>query len=102
VGDIGPAEAVRRDDNSWLLDGLLPMDEVQDVLAIKTFPEDQGAYQTLGGLMMTMLGRIPVASDSFEWDGWRFEVVDMDGRRVDKVLVQRSENTVESPPGDDV
>ncbi len=100
VGDIGPAEAVRRDDSSWLLDGLLPLDEVQEVLAIKAFPEEPGVYQTLGGLVMTTLGHIPAVGDSFEWDGWRFEVVDMDGRRVDKVLVQRAAEQVQSDTDD--
>lgn len=100
VGDIGPAAAVRRDDGSWLLDGLLPLAEIQELLAIKAFPEEPGVYQTLGGLVMTILGRIPAVSDSFEWDGWRFEVVDMDGRRVDKVLVQRAAAGVESEADD--
>ncbi len=100
VGDIGPAAAVRRDDSSWLLDGLLPLAEVQELLEIKAFPEEPGAYQTLGGLVMAVLGHIPAAGDSFEWGGWRFEVVDMDGRRVDKVLVQRAAGGVESEADD--
>lgn len=96
VGEIGAPQAVQRDDGSWLLDGLLPVDDVKEMFDIVALPdEDSAAYQTLGGLVMTALGRIPHAADSFVWGGLRFEVVDMDGRRVDKVLVQRV------PPADD-
>ena len=97
VGDIGEPQAVQRDDGSWLLDGLLPVDEVQALLALAELPgAETGAYRTLGGLMMTMLGRIPAAADAIDWNGWRFEVMDMDGRRVDKVLVQRTSSGLES------
>jgi putative hemolysin len=80
--------ALQREDGSWLLDGAIPVDEVKDLLALITLPEEEyGNYETLGGLMMERLGRIPVSGDHFDWSGLRFEVVDMDGRRVDKVLV---------------
>lgn len=94
VGDIPSAEelaepqAVRREDGSWLLDGMLPIEEFKELLGIEELPgEDQGLYQTVAGFVITQLGRIPVAADHFEWGNLRFEVMDMDGNRVDKVLV---------------
>lgn len=87
IGDQTP-EVVQRGDGSWLLDGMLPIDEFEDLFRIYDFPEEErGHYQTLGGLVMTKLGRIPKAADSFVWNNLCFEVVDMDGHRVDKVLV---------------
>lgn len=84
------AWAVRRDDGSWLLDGLIPVPELKDRLALKELPEeDRGRYNTLAGMIMLLLGRLPATSDKVEWEGWRFEVVDLDGKRVDKVLVTR-------------
>jgi len=95
VGDISSrddadnAQAVQREDGSWLFDGTLPIDELKDILHIRALPEEErGSYETLGGFMLMELGRVPVAADHFEWDRFRFEVVDMDGRRIDKVLVQ--------------
>jgi putative hemolysin len=89
VGDIERPQAVQREDGSWLLDGLLPVNELKEILRVKELPgESDGHYETLGGFVMTYLGHIPSASDHFEWNGLYFEVVDMDGRRVDKVLVQ--------------
>ena len=79
--------AVRRDDGSWLFDGLIPMPELKDRLGLKELPEeDRGRYNTLAGMIMLLLGRLPETTDSVEWEGWRFEVVDLDGKRVDKVL----------------
>jgi len=84
------AWATQRDDGSWLMDGLIPIPELKDRLAIKDVPEeDRGRYNTLAGMVMLLLGRLPLTGDSVEWDGWRFEVVDLDGKRVDKLLVQR-------------
>ena len=72
-----------------LLDGLLKVDELKEVLDIKELPEEERAgYQTLGGLVMSQLGAIPESGQFFDWNGLRFEVVDMDQRRVDKVLVR--------------
>lgn len=83
-------EAVQRADGSWLLDGALPVHEVRDILEIGPFPgEDEGDFETLGGFLMAQLGRIPEVADTSDWDGYRFEIVDMDGRRVDRVLVTR-------------
>ncbi|MBD3887081.1 HlyC/CorC family transporter [Phormidium tenue FACHB-886] len=79
---------VRRDDGSWLLDGLLSTDELKELLHRDTLPGEQtGRFHTLAGFAITFLGRIPISGDYFEWDRWRFEVVDMDGNRIDKILV---------------
>jgi putative hemolysin len=86
----GDAWAVRREDGSWLMDGLIPVPELKDRLEIKELPEeDRGRYNTLAGMIILLLGRLPVTSDVVEWMPWRFEVVDLDGRRIDKVLVTR-------------
>jgi putative hemolysin len=94
VGDIPSSEhweepmVIQRDDGSWLLDGLLSTDEVKDLLDKELLPgEETGYYHTLGGFVVTFLGHIPRSGDHFEWEGMRFEVMDMDGTRVDKVLV---------------
>ncbi len=94
VGDV-PAEpgqeepqAVQREDGSWLVDGMLGIEEFLELFDLEELEtEERGNYQTLGGFVITHLGRIPAAADHFEWDGMRFEVMDMDGNRVDKVLV---------------
>jgi putative hemolysin len=83
----GDSWAVQRADGSWLFDGLIPVPELKDRLALKDLPEeDRGRYNTLAGMIMLLLGRLPATADSVEWEGWRFEVVDLDGKRVDKVL----------------
>lgn len=83
-------KVVRREDGSWLLDGLLPASELNGLLDLSEDErEELDEYQTLGGFVMGRIGRIPETGDPFEWGGWRFEVLDMDGRRVDKVLVSR-------------
>jgi putative hemolysin len=88
----GDSWAVRREDGSWLMDGLIPMPELKDRLELKDLPEeDRGRYNTLAGMVMLLLGRLPATTDRVEWQGWRFEVVDLDGKRVDKVLVTRTE-----------
>jgi putative hemolysin len=84
------AWAVQREDGSWLFDGLIPVPELKDRLELKELPEeDRGRYNTLAGMIMLLLGRLPHTTDSVEWDQWRFEVVDLDGKRVDKVLASR-------------
>jgi putative hemolysin len=81
--------AVQREDGSWLFDGLIPVPELKDRLDLKELPEeDRGRYNTLAGMIMLLLGHLPRTADSVEWEGWRFEVVDLDGKRVDKVLAQ--------------
>jgi putative hemolysin len=86
--DIEDPQVVRREDGSWLLDGTLAIEDFKDLFEIPELPgEKQGNYHTLGGFVITHLGRIPTAADHFEWQKFRFEVMDMDGNRVDKVLV---------------
>ena len=96
VGELPSAEdlddpmTVQREDGSWLVDGLFPIDEIKDLLDQESFPmEESASYHTLGGLVMENLGRIPTAGDHFNYGGLRFEVMDMDGARVDKVLVEK-------------
>ncbi|MEN6518556.1 MAG: hemolysin family protein [Methanospirillum sp.] len=80
-------EAVERPDGSWLIDGLMPVEEFRDRFELPPLPdEERGYYQTVGGFVMMHLERTPVTGDRFEWGGNDFEVVDMDGNRVDKVL----------------
>jgi len=79
-------QATQRQDGSWLLDGMLEADEFKELFSFHALPHED-EYETLSGFIMTMLGRVPQAAESFEWSGFRFEVMDMDGRRVDKVLV---------------
>jgi putative hemolysin len=82
------AWAVRRSDGSWLMDGLIPVPELKDRLELRELPEeDRGRYNTLAGMVMLLLGRLPRTGDVVQWQAWRFEVVDLDGKRVDKVLV---------------
>ncbi len=93
TGDLGETpersdEAVQRADGSWLLDGALPVHQVRSLLKLGPLPgEEAGDFETLGGFLMASLGRIPEVGDTFDWDNRRFEVVDMDGRRIDRVLV---------------
>jgi putative hemolysin len=87
--------AVQRDDGSWLFDGLIPVPELKDRLSLRELPEeDRGRYNTLAGMIMLLLGRLPITTDHVDWEGWRFEVVDLDGKRVDKVLVMRGPEPV--------
>ena len=82
--------AVQRDDGSWLLDGHIPVPELKDRLELATVPEeDRGRYQTLSGMMMLLTGRLPKVADAVNWEGWHFEIVDMDGKTIDKVLASR-------------
>lgn len=85
--DAMEAEIVQREDGSWLLDGMLPLGEFEDLFDIDASDANVGRYQTVGGLAMALLGRVPAAGDFADYAGHRIEVVDMDGRRVDKVLV---------------
>lgn len=84
------AWAVQRADGSWLLDGLTPVPELKDRLALKAVPEEEKVrYHTLSGMIMCLIGDVPHTGDITEWEQWRLEVVDMDGNRVDKVLASR-------------
>jgi putative hemolysin len=91
-------QATQRQDGSWLLDGMLEVDEFKELFKFNALPHED-EYETLSGFMMTSLGRVPQSADNFEWNGFRFEVMDMDGRRVDKVLVTtlpKANNKVDS------
>jgi putative hemolysin len=97
VGDIaavdsaGDTDIVARDENSWLIDGGVAIDRLKEALGIEdALPEeDGGSYNTLGGFVMLELGRIPQVGDRFDWGDLRFEVVDMDKNRVDRLMVTR-------------
>lgn len=97
VGEIGLAGAAdepgirRRDDGSWLVDGGLPVEHLQDALDLGPMPgQEAHEFTTVAGFMLHQMGKIPQVADHFRWGDLRFEVVDMDGRRVDKVLVSRA------------
>lgn len=93
VGDIPTPEEmaappiVQRDDGTWLVDGLLTLDEFREEFDVPAFP-GEGRYQTIGGFVVFMLGELPQTGDTVQWEGYRFEIVDLDGHRVDKVLLQ--------------
>ncbi len=95
TGEFSPRDpatswGVQRDDGSWLLDGHIPVPELKDRLGLDAVPdEERGRYHTLSGLMMLLTGRLPKEGDQVEWEAWRFEIVDMDGRTIDKVLASR-------------
>lgn len=99
VGDMTSTEVleepriVKRADESWLVDGMLPIDELKDHFDIRKLPGERGGlFRTLSGFAMANLKRIPTAGDWFDCCGYRFEVVDMDRRRVDKVLIKKLED----------
>ncbi len=94
VGDIPHIEELqephimRREDGTWLVDGAVPIQELKEALDVERFPrEGEGLYQTAGGLLMTCLEKVPATGEYFQWEDYRFEVVDMDGQRVDKLLI---------------
>ncbi|MBN1432818.1 MAG: hypothetical protein JW931_08610, partial [Methanomicrobiaceae archaeon] len=100
AGETVNPPVVRREDGSWLIDGMTRVDSVKKIISpFITFPgEGEGNYDTVAGLVMYILQRVPSEGDYFEEGGFRFEVVDMDGNRVDRVLVTR---TPETDPGQD-
>lgn len=99
VGDIPTAEeladpeVVKREDGSWLLGGMLSVDKFKEIFHITKLP-GEGNYHTLAGFVLTQIGRIPVVGNHFEWSGLRFEVVDMDKNRIDKILVAHSAKNI--------
>jgi putative hemolysin len=105
VGDIptidnqDEPQVIQREDGSWLLDGMLGVEEFFQLFELERFAvQSQGNYHTVGGFVITHLSRIPSVADHFEWNGLRIEVVDMDGNRVDKVLVMPiSRNPIPRP-----
>lgn len=88
VSYLAVPKAIRRPDGSWLVDGLLPLDEFKDTLKLGQLPnEESRSFETAGGFVTALLGRIPSEGDGINWNQYRFEILDMDGLRVDKVLV---------------
>jgi putative hemolysin len=96
TGELQPqvdteAWAKQREDGSWLLDGAMPVPELKARLEIRELPdEDKGRYNTLAGLLMAVSGRLPATGECIESAGWVFEVVDLDGKRIDKVLARQA------------
>jgi putative hemolysin len=89
-GVVPEPKVVRREDGSWLIDGMLSVEEFRDLLGIAQLPEEEEfGYETLAGFVLHQLGRVPTTGDHFEWSGLRFEIMDMDGNRIDRVLVMR-------------
>jgi putative hemolysin len=91
------AAIVRRDDGSMLIDGMLAVDELKLTLGLDSLPEEE-TYHTLAGFILAQLGRVPAEGEAVAYGGWRFEVVDMDGQRIDKVLVQQLTAREEEAP----
>ncbi len=92
VGDIpGTGESdpriVGREDGTWLVDGMVGLDELKRVLGVTQLPGEDPEFHTLGGYLMARLNRVPMVADRITADGWSFEIVEMDGRRVDRVLI---------------
>jgi putative hemolysin len=106
TGELQPAEdaeawATRREDGSWLLDGLMPVSELKARLDIRDLPEeDKGRYNTLAGLLMAVSGHLPGPGERIDCGDWVFEVVDLDGRRIDKVLAQAVPEPADAAAGD--
>ncbi len=87
--------AVQRDDGSWLLDGHIPVPELKDRLGLDSVPEEErGRYHTLSGMIMLLTGRLPKVAETVTWENWRLEIVDMDGKTIDKVLASRTQDAV--------
>ena len=108
VGEVTPThdhaqpDAVQREDGSWFVDGGMVLDRFRDLTGtgIRFPDEDDGAYHTLAGFLLYQLGVIPRAGDRLDWDGWRFEVADMDGNRIDRLLVAPVEPPARAPAAD--
>ncbi len=96
--DEGLSPPVKRDDGTWLLDGMTPIDELQRLLSVRTFEEPEG-YSTVAGLVMHILRAVPKEGDKVEQGQMSIEVIDMDGRRIDKVLVRLLQTADDDPSG---
>jgi putative hemolysin len=106
TGELQPALeheawATQREDGSWLLDGLMPVSELKARLDIRELPEEEkGRYNTLAGLLMAVSGHLPATGERIDCGEWVFEVVDLDGRRIDKVLAQAVPEPADAAAGD--
>jgi putative hemolysin len=88
--DPSKSWAVRRDDGTWLLDGHIPIPELKDCLELSVVPEEErGRYHTLSGMFMLLSGKLPIEGDKVTWEGWQFEIMDMDRKTIDKVLASK-------------
>lgn len=85
-GETAEEDVVHREDGSWLMDGGLASEHMKDILGLKSLP-DEGDFHTVAGFLLSLMAHVPTAGEYVEWAGFRFEVVDMDGNRIDKVLV---------------
>jgi len=95
VGDIEDPDVTKRDDGSYLVDGMIPIDDFKELIEVAEIPGEHEEFETLAGFVLSKKGAIPKAGDSFEWQRYKFEVMDMDGNRVDKVLVTLLSDKVE-------
>lgn len=87
---------VRREDGSWLIDASLGTDDLRELLGVGELPQEaEHEFRTAAGMLMTRFGRIPKVGEYFEWGGYRFEVVDLDGARIDKILIARLDTAVD-------
>ena len=93
IPEIGDTDqrVVRREDGTWLIDGMVGLDEVKQVLGVTTLPGEDAEFHTLGGYLMSRLNRVPMVADRVTAGAYLFEIVDMDGRRVDRVLIMPAE-----------
>ena len=105
TGELQPgapadAWATQRDDGSWLLDGLMPVSELKSRLGIRGLPEEErGRYNTVAGLLLAVSGHLPKPGERIDCGDWLFEVVDLDRRRIDKVLARHQpRSSAEQPP----
>ena len=90
AGEMAGPSAISRADGSWLLDGSYPVDKLEDTLGALELPErERIGYETVAGLVLALCDHIPQRGERLQWQGWQFEVVDMDGLRIDQVLVSR-------------
>jgi putative hemolysin len=90
LGELAEEQVTVLENGSWLVDGDTPVEKLKDILSVDSFPgENQGYYRTIAGLIMYILQRIPKTGDHIEFRGLRYEVVDMDGNRIDKVMITR-------------
>jgi putative hemolysin len=91
----GDSPIVQREDGSWLIDGALGVDDLRELTGIARLPHDEDDdYRTAAGMVIAQFGRIPQCAEHFDWGGYRFEVVDLDGARIDKILIEKTRAAV--------
>ncbi|MBI3899916.1 MAG: hypothetical protein HY308_16710 [Gammaproteobacteria bacterium] len=98
-GETIEKSVVQRDDGSFLIDGMLSIAELKELLALAQMPEAAADYETVAGFVLAHLDRVPQIGDHFEWGSWRFDIVDMDGTRVDRVLATPQKDPSEDNTG---